>query len=342
MSAGSLPIIAALSFLPAAALAGEAPDAADLAVCRFLAQTPPSETGGYLVKASVFDLDGDGTPERLGVEDEGTMHIDRYRVAKPDGSAVTIREATVEDDDWAWSMSERWLIHAGRAYVLRFAGWDSGYLRFVSRIGADLAERPLCMFEPQTDVELTPRTTGDADLCRAVAEQRVTYETAPRLAEPKEAPGHDIIAGKATVTASLRIDFANDGRPADAYLYEADSSAGQGCSLKYYDTAPRDTASLHHALLAAMQELDFADTAYPRRTCDDAEPRWFTFKGLRYLDTQSTESAAPTSERGEYHFVDRIEHGKPRRACAATYSHKPPKLAGIWDGTTFAAPPAAP
>ena len=53
---------------------------------------------------------------------------------------------------------ERWLIYAGRAYVIRFAGWDTGYLRFVSRIGSDLAERPLCKFEPQIDVELTART----------------------------------------------------------------------------------------------------------------------------------------------------------------------------------------
>jgi hypothetical protein len=340
MSVGSLAIIAAF-FLPSGAVAAEAPDAADLAVCSFLAQTPPSETGGYLVRAAVFDLDGDGTPERFGLENEGTMRIDRTLVAKPDGSAVTIGEPTVEDDDWGWSMSERWLIYAGRAYVIRFAGWNIGYLRFVSRIGPDLAERPLCKLEPQIDVELTARTIGDRDLCKAVAEQRVKYETARRLAEPKEAPGHDILAGKATVTATLRIDFANDGRPADAYLYEAESSAGSGCSLKYYDTAPLDAASPHHALLAAMQELDFSDTAYPRRTCDDVEPRWFTFKGHRYLETQSSESAAPTSERGEYHFVDMIEHGKPRRACAATYSHKPPKLAGIWDGTSFAAPRAA-
>ena len=81
-----------------------------------------------------------------------------------------------------------------------------------------------------------------------------------------------------SVTAKLRIDFANDGQPADVYLYEVDSSAGPGCSLKYYDTAPNDTASPHHAQLATMQGLDLTD-AYTRRTCEDVEPRWFSLQG---------------------------------------------------------------
>jgi hypothetical protein len=332
-------ILAALSLTAPAVSAASGPDAADLAVCAFLASTPPRETSAYLVKAAVFDLDGDRTPERLSIEDEGTMHIDQYRVARMDGSEVSIGAPTVDDDDWGWSMSKRWLIQAGRAYVLRFAGWDTGYLRFVSRIGSDRVEEPLCKFEPQIDIALTARAPGDGDLCKAVAEHQLKYETAQPFAEPKEAAGHDLVAGKASMTAKLRVDFANDGKPADVYLYEVDSSAGPGCSLKYYDTAPNDTSSRHHTQLTTMQGLDLTD-AYTRRTCEDLEPRWFTFNGLRYLETQSSEAQAPKNERGEYHFVDLIEHGRPRRACEATYSHKPPKLTGAWDVTSWAAPPA--
>ena len=250
-------------------------------------------------------------------------------------------EPPVEDDDWGWNMSQRWLIHSGRAYVLRFAGYGTGYLRFVSRIGADLVEHPLCKFEPQTEIALDRGTPADDDVCKAVAEHRVKYETVDRFSEPREAPGHDIVAGKAMVTGKLTIDFANDRRPAVAYLYEVGSSAGAGCTLKYFDAAPKDAASRGHELLAAMQGLDLSD-AYSRRTCADAEPRWFTFDRRHYLETKSTAADGPKSERDEYRYVDVIEHGKPRRACEASYAHKPPKLSGIWDGAAFAAPAAVP
>ena len=41
---------------------------------------------GYLVKAAIFDLDGDGAAEHLGSTDQGTMGIERYSVIKPDGT----------------------------------------------------------------------------------------------------------------------------------------------------------------------------------------------------------------------------------------------------------------
>ena len=334
-------LLVAASLAAPPALAAAAPDAHDLAVCAFLAGLESRETAGYLVKAAIFDLDGDGSPERLGIEDQGTMHIDHYLVARPGGDDVTISEPAVEDDDWGWNVSERWLIHSGRAYVLRFAGYDTGYLRFVSRIGADLVEHPLCKFQPQTDIALDRGLRPTTRSARRSPRTASEYAAVERFAEPREAPGHDIVAGRAMVTGKLTIDFANDRRPAEAYLYEVESSAGAGCTLKYYDSAPKDLRSPRHLLLAAMQGLDL-DDAYSRRTCADAEPRWFTFANKRYLETQSTAADAPASERDEYHFVDVIEHGKPRHACAASYAHKPPKLAGVWDGTAFAAPAAEP
>ena len=238
-----------LAFLLAAALlatppafAAVMPDAHDLAVCAFLADMEARASDGYLVKAAIFDLDGDGAAEHLALTNEGTMGIERYSVIKPDGSGVTMSEPLVEDDDWGWNMSQRWLIHSGRAYVLRFAGYGTGYLRFVSRIGSDLVEHPLCKFEPQTEIGLDRGTPADDDVCKAVAEHRVKYETVDRFSEPREAPGHDIVAGKAMVTGKLTIDFANDRRPAVAYLYEVGSSAGAGCTLKYFDAAPKDAA----------------------------------------------------------------------------------------------------
>jgi len=269
------------------------------------------------------------------------MHIDHYQVIKPDGSDVTISELAVEDDDWGWNMSQLWLIHSGRAYVLRFAGYGTGYLRFVSRVGADLVEHPLCKFQPQTEIGLDRATPADADVCKAVAEHRVTYETVDRLPEPRAAPGHDIVAGTSLVTGKLTVDFANDRRPAHVYLYEVGSSAGAGCALKYFDSAPKDLVSRGHQLLTAMQGLDLGD-AYSRRTCADAEPRWFTFDHRHYLETESTAADAPTAERDEYRTIDVIEHGKPRRACEASYAHAPPKLTGIWDGAAFATPAAVP
>jgi hypothetical protein len=333
-------LLAAASLAAPAAHATSTPDAADLAVCAFLAGTAQRQADAYLVKAAVFDLDGDGAAERLGIADEGTMHIDHYLVTKPDGSdTIAISEPVVEDDDWGWNMSQRWLIYSGRAYILRFAGYDTGYLRFVSRVGPDPVERPLCKFEPQTEIGLDPAKPADNDVCKAVTGHQVKYEAVERFPEPREAPGHDLIAGTASITGKLSIDFANGGKPTDAFLYEVDSSAGAGCSLKYFDTAAEDLTSPHHQLLTALQGLDLSD-AYSRRTCADAEPRWFTFNGNHYLETESTAAETPTSERDEYRFVDVIDNGKPRHACEANYQHQPPKRAGVWDGANWAAPPA--
>lgn len=320
-----------------AASAAGSPDPGDMAVCRFVAATEPHVTDRYLVRAAVFDLDGEGTPERLSVADEGTMHIDHYAVAKADGSEVAIAEPAVDDDDWAWNMTQRWLIYAGRAYVLRFAGYGTDYPRFVSRIGPGPVEQPLCKLAPQTEVALEAKTTADADLCKAVASGAVRYETATRFPEPRAAPGRDIVGGKATATGKIALDFANDGRSAEAYLYEVESGAGGGCDLKYFDTAPADLKSPHHQLLAALQGLDFND-AYTRRTCADAEPGWFTFQRKHYLETRAEDASTPASERDEYRFVDVVDRGKPRRVCEAEYTHQPPKLVGVWDGAKWGPP----
>lgn len=330
----------ALMARPAAA---EAPDPVDLAVCTFLAADHGAYgIADYVVAMAVFDLTGDGTPELLTIADEGTAHAEQFQVMKNDGTEVQIEEANVDavDDDWQWTAGRRWLIYGGRAYALRFTGWGTGYLRYVSRIGSDNAERPLCKFEPQQMLlPFSPVHSADHDVCKAVAGRQVVYESPERYVEPQPAPGREILGGTTIVAGEAQVDFDNTGRPLPVYLYTAESGAGAGCRLSYYDTSPTDDpASLGHAQLSAMQGLDLADV-YPRRTCLDAEPKWFAFGGVHYLQTESTMADTPTSERGEYQYVDVIQRGLPRRVCQTLYTHGAPKLVGVWDGANWAAPP---
>ena len=326
----------ALAQVPAVAQA-EAPDDADLEACAFLASLEPARIDDFVVKSVEFDVDGDGKPEQLTIADEGTMHVDVAQIAINGASPIDIEVADdvgLVDDDWGWVLAERLLIHSGRAYLLHFQGWETGYLRFAGRIGPDFTERPLCKFEPVTDVLMAPAPGSgpeDKAVCDAVSTGSVSYKPLARYAHPRPVPGRDILAGHTRIAGEARVDAENIGDEGILYLYEADSSAGAGCDLRYFDTAPDDAGSLLHQRLVALQGLDLADV-YPRRTCVDARPRWFVHDGVTFLETRSRSAAAPKAERDEYHWVDAIEGGVSRRVCAALYLHRPPRVIGVWDG----------
>ncbi len=135
-------------------------------------------------------------------------------------------EVAEVDDDWSWMPGQRWLIYEGRAYVLRFAGWGTGYLRYASRIAGDLVEHPLCRFAPQVSVSLAPSRAGDAAVCEAVEHGVVTYAAIDRYADPEPAPGREVPGGTTEVVGEAQVDFDNGGRPVPVYLYSVDSGAG--------------------------------------------------------------------------------------------------------------------
>jgi hypothetical protein len=311
----------------------------DAAVCRLVAgKAPWGRLEDYLVLAAVFDIDGDGRPETLVINDEGTMHNERFAVRRADGSEAKIAHADLRgiDGDDAWTLGQRWLIHDGRAYVIRFAD-TTGYPRYVSRVDAQLREHPLCKFIPHTEILWLPATPTDQSVCKRVEAGTVRYLETTALKASRTVVGPEVPGGVVQVTGRIHLDFANDRRPATLFLYEISSGAGRGCQLDYFDLAPSSRKGRDHVDLMHMQNLNLRDS-FPRETCNDEEPRWFSYAGRQFLESQSRDSKAPQNSRDEFHVVDVMENGHPRRMCQARYLHLPADIAGVWNGSTWLPP----
>jgi hypothetical protein len=319
---------AALSLLLTAAPGASSPpaaDAQDVALCRQLAGS--GQAALRPLEVARLDLDGDGRAEALGVESQGTAHYDWAYVAGRAGrKAVELAPGVAQEDDWLGLATQRWLTTHGRAYLLHYAGWGTAYLHYVGRVGGDGKERLVCRFQPVTRVSMAAVRPQDAALCAAVSAGRVRYAPVARLSTPEPWPAGDFLAARGEALGTANVDFDNSGRARAVTLVQGESSAGSGCQLSFYDTA----ASPDRARLAVLQGLDFKDTAFPRRTCYDAEPRWFAYADKHYLETRSRDAAAPRLERSEYHWVDVLEGGRARRVCEARYLHRLPRLTGVW------------
>ena len=311
-------------------------DQADHAVCGMIAATDPAALARRLVNSASLDLDGDGSPENLTVVEQGTAHVQSYQVSHADGSDVVIEGADAGFGDGAFmDGSERWLIQGGRAYVLTYAGRGDGYLVFVERITPGFKELPVCRFHPRTIVRLAPAAARDAPVCAAVSARRVSYARLSKFASPQPEPRFDVPGGPAFLVGKAVVDWANTGHPSAVYVGEIASGAGGGCNLNYFDT--REGHTPERARLMALQHMDPAD-AYPRRTCHDAQTRWFTLRGRTYLETRSTQADAPSAEDLEYHEVAMLQGGHPRTVCQAKYTHPAPDIDAWWTGEGWSAP----
>lgn len=314
------------------------PDSRDLQICKLASDVVPAELAGYLVSSAIFDIDGDGTPERLSIGYQGSARSPTHEIVRANGTevALTLPHGTSPEDDWNWSWGKKWLIHDGRGYALRFSGRGTGYLRSVSRVDQDFTERPICKFSPRTDTRLRSKIVDDTELCRAVQAGQVApldiAPDSPRAIHNRKVPG-----GNTYSTGHVNVDYLNDGRTESLLLVNAASGAGSGCDLSYYDTVPTKFETPDHVVLMKMQSLDLSDV-WPRRTCHDDTPRWFVFDGQSYLETKSQMAANPGAEAMEYHWVDTIENGVARRICEGEYVHRQPKLIGVWTGTGWQAP----
>lgn len=237
-----------------AAFAADAPtpDATDLEACALLASVLPANLPDYLVSNAFLDLDGDGSLERLAIAYEGTADVADIYVTHADGSNADITYSDAYDDPTGSLLGDvRWLVFAGRAYVATFDGGGAGYLHYLSRIDASYTERPLCSFAPQTKVSLLAVAKEEQAICDAVASGKAKFADVQKLS-PQPVPMRDLPGGQTSIVGKATVDFANTGHPAAVYLLNAESGAGAGCELAYYDTKPDDRSSAAHRELMAM------------------------------------------------------------------------------------------
>lgn len=321
---------------PTAASGPFSPDTKDLRVCELAASLTPSAFADYLVSSAVFDIDGDGISERLSVGEEGTAHSLVYRIERADGTIVDLARPPSPEEDWRWTRGKKWLTHDGRSYALRFSGRGTGYLDSITRIMPDFSEQPVCKFVPRVETLLLPSDKDGQSVCSAVRANAVDYLPAART-EEEELPDRGIPGGNAYRIGEAHVDFMNNGQEELLPLVNISSGAGSGCDLFFYDMMPVRYETGDRDILMTMQSIDLAD-AYPRRTCYDDMPRWFTFGDQQYLETRSRHAESPSAEASEYHWVASVKNGMARKICEATYRHEQPQLIGIWSGSGWRAP----
>ncbi len=304
---------------------GRVPDADDIAACRFLAAFEPatadrgaSPVANLVVAGAVFDIDGDGIADRLGVQDQGTAHFEEAIVSrhgeKPQAAGGSDQDGVGEDVRWARGV--RWLIHNGHAYTVRFAGNGLGYPLYLGLPRLD-GEHPICRFQPKVDKRLVAERAAEQGVCDALADGKVEF-IAPE--------------GRRNDDESLTwlVDFANEGRSRRTRIAMIDSSAGAGCSQRLFAVDRPDTPS--------GRLLREAQGRFGAPNCSDDDPRWFRLGGRTYLESRSQSPDAPHEEAQEKHTVHIIERGTARLICRAQYDYEVPQLTGIWNGSGWRAP----
>jgi hypothetical protein len=152
-----------------AALAADPPDATDLQVCALLANIAPRELGELEGLAGFVDIDGDGVVEGLSSLDGYRAYIGPYDGTPPFHPPVFESSSDYDQGDL------KWLIFAGRAYLLDAHEDGPDYLQQVSRIGPQFDRRPLCQFAPRPTVELHADTQADEALCAVIAAAKVAH-----------------------------------------------------------------------------------------------------------------------------------------------------------------------
>ncbi len=303
------------------------PDADDIAACRFLAAFEPatadrgvSPFANLVVAGAVFDIDGDGIADRLGVQDQGTAHFEQAIVIRH-GEKPQAAGGPDQDDvgeDVRWSRGVRWLIHNGRAYSVRFAGNGLGYPLYLGLPRVDGYEHPICRFQPKVEKRLVAASPAEQGVCDAIEDEKVEF-IAPESERDEDS------------SRTWLVDFANEGRSRKTRIAMMDSSAGAGCSQRVFEAVDRADSP-------SARLLREAQGRFGAPNCIDDDPRWFRFEGKIYLESRSQAPDVPQVEDQEKHTVHIIERGTARLICRAWYDHGPPQLTGIWNGGGWRAP----
>lgn len=305
---------------------GRVPDADDIAACRFLAafETGAADRGvspvaNLVVAGAVFDIDDDGVPDRLGVQDQGTAHFEQAIVirhgAKPEELGGPGQDGVGEEVRWARGV--RWLIHNRHAYTVRFAGNGLGYPLYLGLPRREGDEHPICRFQPKVDKRLVADRAAEQGVCDALADGKVEFIAPEGRRNDDESP-------------IWVVDFANEGRSRRTRIAMIDSSAGAGCSQRLFAVDRPDTPS--------GRLLHEAQGRFGAPNCADGDPRWFRLGGKTYLESRSQSPDSPHEEAQEKHTVHIIERGTARLICRAQYDYGPPQLTGIWNGSGWRVP----
>jgi hypothetical protein len=290
------------------------------AVCNFVAARGPA-IRALLVRDGVLDANNDGVPDAVTVGmGTGTMRGDvlefRPRGAAKDSPAVKIAEEGFQGGDYL-PFGGRWLRHGGRVYTVNFETESLRHVSYLSYIDPNNTERLVCDFTNVERESLRPTAGRDADqLCRAVAQQQVSYvatieeqDPSPDLA-PERRETH--VAGRITV------DFRNADAPAPLALLSYESGAGRGCDLSYFDVITEGRVASSgdaHALLMTLQDVEpeVGRTAGP---CDGRTPRWFTHRGLVYLDIATKPDGLGAEP---FHEVKRVREKRAETLCKGAF-----------------------
>jgi len=185
----------------------------------------PGDFGGVTFRAW-FDIDGDGTKERVYVLGAGTGLL----VGKGSGEPVGPRPA--EDQYQAWDAVRlvddvAVLDVDGVPYVL---GASGDYLRYLSRVGADGVETLLCSFA-QREKALERLVEGRGNpVCEAALQGGLDYVPFDRL---HALTSEDLMRAGIEQTSvdelAARVDIDNDGHEDTVVVTQLASGAGSGC-----------------------------------------------------------------------------------------------------------------
>jgi hypothetical protein len=301
--------------------------------------TLKSANGSFLTKAKVALPRG---PQAEAVLDEfGTSHRSDPAL-KIQGRTVVFDQQIGHkpDEGEPWGLTSRWFLRRGRLYMVHFDGWGPGYPIYVGALTRGLDERPICRLATRVSlVVAAAHQSGPsaAGLCRAVQAKRVAFVRVHKLATPVRAADRDYLAGTMYRTGEVRVDAGGAGRAQTLFQYEGTSTAAGGCDLRYSDLASANDRSPLHAALMKAQDLYLKDNAYPRRTCEDASPRWFVHQGRSYLMSASKGAfdRNPRDDRGEFLTVDTVAGGRARRMCVGDYTRRSVMLTDTWDGADW-------
>jgi hypothetical protein len=238
----------------------------------------------------------------LAFTTEGTAHAPAVYAF----DAATDRQVELElfEEHSLWGGDLLGLVtHEEGAHVLHYRDFRHPVRTF------SFGDGPRCAFRATTVERVGPKAKEPA-LCQALnrgeGPDDLEFTEEPSLVEPTWRDN-----GSATTYSAgfmEPIDLANDGKPVNVVGISHDSTAGPGCTGRYFDVLDADGERLDtgplHKLITDLQDGPWCGN----------NPRFFQHDGKTYFESRPA-TWPPQDDADRYHRVARIERGRVIDVC---------------------------